>query len=241
MGTILPSTSGAMITGAIGMLASFIPYEKRVYDVSACGTRMMFRARKLEEDDSWSVFSKGDGDGIITIEHFANDKAPFSFEPLQRKQTSSSYNGKLIFFNDSPLLKFSVSVIPNTKEDSALSDFFNKSSFGDYHFDAMDMVIDMCISQERLEQSASNAKWPIGDKAKSKVYNVGFYGGVIESGPPGSGEKGLAFSASTEGRLESHTYSFVFSPNRGDQFNSWVSEPKKTGFLQSIADKFTKG
>lgn len=231
MGTILPSTSGAMLTGALGMLASFIPYEKRVHDVSACGTYMTLKRRSLEENTT--DFANGSKDSsMITIEHFANDKAPFTFEQIQRKQTSSSFNGKLIFFNDAPLIKLSVSVIPNTKEDVSLMDTFN----------SQDSVVDLCVSQVRMESSASNAKWPIGDKAKGKLFNVALYGGVIESGPPGASSDSLLFSATTEGRLESHTYTFVFSSDTSIKaIYAWKSDAEEKGFLQSLKDKFTKG
>lgn len=213
------------------MLASFIPYEKRVYDVSACGTYMTLKSRSLEEKAT-DFQESSDDSSMITIEHFANDKAPFTFEQIQRKQTSSSYNGKLIFFNDAPLIKLSVSVIPNTKEDVSLISAFNEK----------DSVVDLCVSQVRMESSASNAKWPIGDKAKEKVYNVALFGGVIESGPPGASSDSLLFSASTEGRLESHTYTFVFSSDTGiNAIYAWKSKAQEKGFLQSLADKFTKG
>lgn len=226
-----------MISSALGMLASFIPYEKRVYDVSAGGTYISLKSR-IPSDGRADFTSEPSAD-MIVIEHFADDKQPFSFEQMQRKTTSSSYNGMLMFSKEAPLLKMSISLVPNTKEDIALSNLFNTVLSDE------DRVVDICISQERLKDSASNGKWPFGDKQTSEIYNVALYDGVIESGPPGAngrgGAKGLLFSATQDGRLESHTYVLTFSSNVWASMYSYSSKPVRKGFLQSLKDTFTKG
>lgn len=218
MGTILPSTSGAMISSAIGVVGSFIASfftEIRGNDVSASGASVTIMTKDIESGSAATPVSEP-----YTIEHFADDKPGFAVGRTKYNETSSSFRGKMMSWKSVPTVTVEISVIPNSKDDVALSNILNwEKNDPDYQ---VTRDIELVVKVPRVK--------PDDPKKKSGEYcKITFTSGRICEAPGGGSYCGAGDTASGDGRIEGKTYQFVFNEWTG----STESMPAKS-WLQSI-------
>lgn len=215
MGTILPSTSGAMISSAIGVVGSFIASfftEIRGNDVSAAGTSITLQTKDIESGKPATPISEP-----YTIEHFADDKPAFRVNTTRYNETSKSFRGKMISWKSVPKVVVELSVIPNSKDDVALSKLLN------WEKNKVTREIELVVKIPRVK--------PDDPKKESGEYIMTtFTSGRILDAPGGGSDYGSGDSATTEGRLEGKTFQFEFTDWKGG-----TSSMQKKSWLQSIA------
>jgi len=204
MGTILPSTSGAMISSAIGVVGSLIARyftDVRSNDVSAAGAFLTIQTKNMDGSDG------GPLEEPFVIDHFADDKPPFVLDQVIVNETSPSYLGKLLAWKAVPLFNVSLSVIPNSEDDVALSSLayleqfevgdFGGASYGMYNIE-MVLTIPRVVPDDPTRESGENLE-------------IKFFNGKILETPGAAGNFGSSSNASREGRLEGKTYKFQFT------------------------------
>lgn len=222
MGTLLPSTQGAMISSVAGMaisaIASFFT-NVRGNDVSAAGASATIQTMDVKSGTASCPISEP-----YTIEHFADDKPGFSIGRTKYNETSASYRGKMISWKPIPMVTVEISVIPNSKDDVTLANILN----WDKNYPAYQTTseIELVVKIPRVT--------PDDPKKKSGEYiTTTFSHGRIVEAPGGGSYCGSGDTASGDGRLEGKTYQFVFTEWSG----STSSLPKKS-FLQNLASAF---
>lgn len=202
MGTILPSTSGAMISSAVGVVGSLIAQhftEIRNNDVSASGSYITIQTKDIDT---------GSADGPIpepfVITHFADDKPPFTLAPFKVNETSTSYRGDVLAWKTITIFDISLSVIPNSEDDLVLS-----ALAGDEQFEAGPFGCAYGMSDIEITLSIPRVK--SSKKTRDEEINIKFFNGRLVESPGASSSLGSSSNASTEGRLEGKTYKFRFT------------------------------
>lgn len=200
MGVILPSTSGAMISGAAGMAVSLIAglfTEIKSNNVSASGTIISILTRNIKTGEPDTPCSEP-----IIIEHFADDKSPFSISPTTYNHTSHSYNGRMISWKSVPVVTVEVSVIPNSIDDINLSNLVYWEKF-EYGYPTT-RSIELNIKIPRVK--ATDPK-----KKTGEYLSINFINGRVKDAPGGGNYYGSGAVATADGRLEGNTYVFEFT------------------------------
>lgn len=190
MGTLLPSTTGSLISSAVGMLASFIPYDKKVFDISAAGAKICISAKDAVTG-AMTV-------NPVIVEHFANDQPAFKMEDITLNETAVSANGNMASWKGVPKTRITIAVIPNTLDDKYLSTMVQ-----------YDILNDVAVTQE-VELEISIPRQTPGDCTSGEMLKVTFTGGRIATTPAGAWIHGSGASTDTEGKLQGKLFSFDF-------------------------------
>ncbi len=139
-------------------------------DISVFGLRVQLNASE--------TFPSG-----ISLTQFADDADPFDTPSIQVRDKAMGVNGDLIIWSKATPIMLSLSVVPNSEDDTNLAVLFEANRVGKGKQGARDVV-------------GVTAIYPDGS-------TVSFTQGAITDGPP-------ANSPSSAGRLKSKTYQFAF-------------------------------
>lgn len=205
-----------MISSAIGVVGSFIASfftEIRGNDVSASGSSITIMTKDIESGSPAAPMSEP-----YTIEHFADDKPPFTIGHAKYNETSSTFRGKMASWKSVPKVLVELSVIPNSKDDVALSNLLNWEK-NDPDFQVT-RDIELVVQVPRVK--------PDDPKKKSGEYcKLTFTSGRIGEAPGGGSYCGAGDTATGDGRLEGKTYQFEFTEWTGSTApipaKSWLS------------------
>lgn len=227
MGVILPSTSGAMISGAAGMAISFIASfftDIKNNNVSASGAYISLLTRSITDGSECTPFAEP-----ITIEHFADDKPAFTVTPTKYNETSQTFNGKMVSWKSGQNVQVKVAVIPNSIDDTNLSQLcYQEKNFAQsIPLYRRTMEIELTVAVPRVKPSDANKK-------SGEFVIVNFFGGRLLEGPGGGGYNCSADSATNQGRLEGKEYTFEFS-----DWSGYTQAIPKKGLLDKVMDMFS--
>lgn len=117
------------------------------------------------------------------VKQFSDDNDPFDTPNVGIRDTGVALNGNMVSWATLNLVDFTVSVVPDSEEDRALSRIWQANRCYPGHVPVKDNIT---ITKRLLN-------------GKQTVYTDG----VIVDGPP-------ALSGSSEGRLKTNTYTFRF-------------------------------
>jgi len=202
MGVLLPSTTGALITSAIGMAMSLIPYKKNLFDLSTQNTTVKI-----------SGTVGGTPVDIPLVRKFADDRDAIEISPIEMNETSTSYNGRMIAVAKIPKVRITLSLIPHSDDDIKLAEIAYWSSLhsGKYRIKGN---IQLSIEQPRIDEQAAAFQLIGVGGAKQKVAKAIFKNGVIVSssavGTRASRNHGAETTSSREGRHVASQYVFEF-------------------------------
>jgi hypothetical protein len=207
MGVLLPSTTGALITSAIGMAMSLIPYKKNLYDLSTQNTTVMLTAKC-----NGSLVKS-----IPLVRQFADDRDAIEISPMEFNDTSTSYNGRLIAVAKVPKVRVTLSVIPHSPNDIDLADVakwavYNKTELGN----RLRSEITLTITQPRIDEQAASFQLIGVGGATQKLAMATFSNGVLVSSSAIGTEAGTNIkhgaetTSSREGRHVASQYIFEF-------------------------------
>lgn len=202
MGVLLPSTTGALISSAIGMAMSLIPYKKNLFDLSTHNTTVMITA-------TYGGFVKE----IPLVRNFADDRDAIEISPIEFNETSTSYNGRIIAVAKIPKVRVTLSLIPHCPNDIDLAEVANWAAMHPNTWRQRGSI-ELTVMQPRIdEQAASFQLIGIGG-ATEKVAKATFSNGVIVSssaiGTKTSVKHGAETTSSREGRHVASQYVFEF-------------------------------
>jgi len=208
-----------MISSAIGVVGSLIARyftDVRSNDVSAAGAFLTIQTKNMDGSDGGPLAEP------FVIDHFADDKPPFVIDPVKVNETAPSYLGNLIAWKAVPLFNVSLSVIPNSEDDVALSTLAYSEQFEGSDFGARYGMynIEMVLTIPRVVPDDPS-------REKGENLEIKFFDGKILETPGAAGEFGSSSNASQEGRFEGKTYKFQFTWCRMNKTpiaaKSWLS------------------
>lgn len=142
-----------------------------IHDISAVGASLFITATK--------TFPNG-----FFVKHFSDDNDPFDASNVAIADTGVDLRGDMVKWATLNLVDFTVSVIPGSEEDLALSRIWQANRCYPDHIPVGDEIT---ITKTMLD-------------GKQTVFSDG----IIIDGPP-------ALSGNSEGRLKTNTYSFRFT------------------------------
>lgn len=208
MGVLLPSTTGALISSAIGMAMSLIPYKKNLYDLSTQNTTVSIEAKV-----GTSVTM------IPLVRKFADDRDAIEISPMEWNETSTSYNGKLMVVGKIPKVRVTLSLIPHSEDDIALAKVASEMCVPppDMFGDRNRSEIKLTITQPRIDEQAAAFQLIGVGGAKQGVATAMFYSGALVNSSAignyqkGTGKHGSETTASREGRHVASQYVFEFT------------------------------
>jgi hypothetical protein len=137
--------------------------------------------------------------GTLVVTEFAEDADPISISDLEVRKGGMNLNGNLVSWAAPNPITVSISLIPGTKSDVALSNFIRachlggkSNTIGDAFIKTMTIAIPTSVgsSSGSLAISKSSKKWT-------------FSNGFITSGPVGQG-------SGSDGKATTKTYTFTF-------------------------------
>lgn len=200
MGVLLPSTTGALISSAIGMAMSLIPYKKNLYDLSTQNTTVTL----------FAIFDEGPATEIPLIQQFADDKEAISIQPCEINEVSSSYNGLAIVVKKVPKIRITLSLIPHGENDIAVAELANRITYDRSKNTSERCHISLTITQPRIDEQAAAFQLIGVGGATQKDATVRFSNGTIVSANAGGKKHGAETSALNSGRFEASQYTFEF-------------------------------
>lgn len=206
MGVILPSTTGALISSAVGMAMSLIPYKKNLFDLSAQGTTVSVKGQFGGAPIQCPLITK-----------FADDREAITITPIEVNDATSSYNGKIIAVGKIPLYRVSISLIPHSPNDISLSNLVNESMAQTWWSGVARKrgQIELIIDQIRIdEQAASFQLLGIGGAKQGLAKAYFDYGVLLNSSAIGNSlnvKHGAETSVTRDGRQTASVYEFIFS------------------------------
>lgn len=124
----------------------------------------------------------------FSVTQFADDVDPFDLPSLQIADSAMGLNGDLISWSKANPIKISLSVVPNTPDDTNLSILFEANRVGKGKVGAKDIIIMTGIYPDGKFITLTN--------------------GIITDGLPGNG-------VASAGRLKTKTYNFSFENKIG--------------------------
>lgn len=143
----------------------------------------------------------------LTISEFSDEGTPFDAPDIDVSENKKNLNGTMISSRTPAVYPFSVTVIPNSKSDIALSKLLMKSSIQPGGLTAVDdLYVDCVITVPATYGSGAGADEASG--ARDYTYTKA----RIKSGPTGP-------TSSAEGRMGARTYTFEaegFKPYSGE-------------------------
>ena len=142
-----------------------------IHDISAVGTTLFVTASK--------TFPNG-----FFVKHFSDDNDPYDSPNVGITDTGTDLRGDMVKWATLNLVDFTISVIPDSDEDKALSAIWQANRCYPDHVPVGDVI--------GIVKTPPSGKQTV------------FKDGVIIDGPP-------TFSASSEGRFKTNTYSFRFT------------------------------
>lgn len=199
MGVLLPSTTGALISSAIGIAMSLIPYKKNLYDLSTQNTTVTLQA----------FFDEGAPMVINLIRQFADDKEAISIQPCEINEVSASMNGGAIVVKKVPKIRITLSLIPHSPNDIELAKLANRFAFSQSK-DNETGYVQLSITQPRIDEQAASFQLIGVGGATQKVANIQFQYGSLVSSNVGGENHGAETSALNSGRFEASQYTFEF-------------------------------
>jgi len=207
MGVLLPSTTGALITSAIGMAMSLIPYKKNLFDLSTQGTDISILGFVGEETMT------------VELSKFADDKDAIEIKEIELNEVTTSYNGKLINVGKIPKYRVTVSLIPHSKNDVDMAKLANACTFKRMYDTSLGAkekgYINMYIHQIRIDEQAAAFQLIGVGGAKTAMATACFeYGQLVSSSAisnRGATNHGAETTASREGRHTASVYEFEFT------------------------------
>ena len=142
----------------------------------------------------------------LTISEFSDEGTPFDAPDIDASENRKNLNGTMISSRTPSVYPFSVTVIPNSKSDIALSKLLMKSSIQPGGLTAVgDLYVDCVITVPATYGSGAGANEASG------THDYIYTKARIKGGPTGP-------TSSAEGRMGARTYTFEaegFKPYSG--------------------------
>lgn len=209
MGVILPSTTGALISSAVGMAMSLIPYKKNLFDLSTHRTEVV-------------VEGEFGGESILIplVTQFADDRDAIEIQEIDANEVTTSYNGKLISVGKMPKYRVTISLIPHSPNDIEMSNLalacsYQRTTVGGLNAKAKGKVT-LTVKQDRIdEQAASFQLLGVGKAKQIKAVTEFQFGTLVSSSAVANVKSdmkhGAETTASREGRQTASVYVFEFT------------------------------
>jgi hypothetical protein len=156
---------------------------------------------------SVEIESTGLGNKPLSITQFSEEGTPFECPDVDLSDNRKNLNGQMISSRTPSVYTVSLTVVPGSKEDAALSKLAQKSALMPGNVTA---IKDLIIKKITLKLPAINES---GMGAASRTYV--WVNGRIKSAPTGP-------SSSAEGRMSARTFTFEmegYDPPDGDGFD----------------------
>lgn len=207
MGVLLPSTTGALISSAIGMAMSLIPYQKKIFDLSTQGINITVER-----------YVRGTKVDTLEVSKFADDKDAIEISQMEFNETSTTYNGRMIAVAKIPKVRVTLSLVPHSYDDVKLARMASGCSLYSTNGKRFGNTFNLTITQTRLIEKSAKQTVTIGKLAAHKAKAEFADGVLVSSSAVGTVAQemfhGAETSATREGRFEASQYVFEFTTTR---------------------------